>query len=267
MGLLKNIVRPFVPTSIRRKVHERRIKREMKIWKDLDLHRELAGLTVKVSSLSDWMIYNEIFVERIYDRAIAEAMSEAPIDRMLHVLDLGANVGYFAMRFSQMVFDSDCPDRSFFVQCVEGSPGVCADLSERIGVNPRLNGHVAIRHGLVGKTSGSADIYESAFGAGNSTIPQHWSKPSKVPYIDLNLLVPDAEPIALLKCDIEGSEQSFQDHYHTLLRRTQCAVVELHHGYINPDNFSEGMRSLGFSKHDVLWESKVDQNSLVLYRR
>src|SRR5690348_10322962 len=120
MGLLKNIVRPLVPKSIRQKVHEARTKREIQIWKDLDLHRELAGLKIKVSSKSDWTVFNEIFVERFYDRAISQVLSQAPTDRVLRVFDLGANVGYFSIRFSQLVFQSNHPDRPFLIHCVEG---------------------------------------------------------------------------------------------------------------------------------------------------
>ena len=260
------MIRPLVPQSIRQKVRERRIKREMRIWHDLDLHHELAGLRITVSSWSDWIVYNEIFVERIYDRAIAQVLSDIPTHQMLHVLDLGANVGFFAIRFSQLVFESDHPDRPFFIHCAEGSPRVYADLTARVAANPRLCGHIETRHGLIGKRSGSTEIYESAFGAGNSTIPQHWSKPVIVSFIDLDAVIPANEPISLLKCDIEGSEQTFQDNYHDLLRRTQCAVVELHHGYIDPAIFHEGMISLGFKRREVLWESEPDQNSLVLYR-
>ena len=103
---------------------------------------------------------------------------------------------------------------------------------------------------------------------GNSTIPQseHWSKPVTVPYIDLDTLISSNEPIALLKCDIEGSEQTFQDHYHNLLLRTQSAIVELHHSYINLEKFHAGMTALGFTKREVLWESEKLQASLILYR-
>lgn len=273
MGLLKNIIRPLVPQSIQRKILEARvearIKREIQNWRDLDLHRELAGLNVKVSSLSDWSVFNEIFVERLYDRAIADVLSQAPTDRMLHVFDLGANVGFFALRFSQMVFQSDYPHRPFFIHCVEGSPRVYAELTARVTANPRLKGHIEVRHGLVGKKSGSTEMYESLFGAGNSTIPQseHWSKPVTVPYIDLDKLIPNDESIALVKCDIEGSEQTFQDHYQKLLARTQSAIVELHHSYIKPEKFHEGMTALGFIQRNTLWESEKHQASLIWYKR
>src|SRR3974377_1568023 len=109
MKALKGMVRPFVPQSIRHKVRERRIKQEMRIWHDLNLHHELAGLRITVSSWSDWIVYNEIFVERVYDRAIAQVLSDVPMHQMLHVLDLGANVGFFAILFSHLLFERRTP--------------------------------------------------------------------------------------------------------------------------------------------------------------
>ena len=269
MALIKSIVRPVVPESMRRKVREMRTKQDIQMWRALDLYRDLAGLRVRVSSKSDWTVFNEIFVDGSYDRAIADVLKHASTNRMLHVLDLGANVGFFAMRFSQMVFQSDYPDRPFFIHCVEGSPGVYAELCARVASNPRLKGHIEALNGLVGMRSGSAKIYESRFGSGNSTIPQHWSTPVDVSYIDLDTLIPGDEPIALLKCDIEGSEQTFQDQYPELLQRVQFAVVELHHNYINLAKFREGMTALNFTQYEVLWENEMEQkpDPLVLFSR
>jgi hypothetical protein len=47
----------------------------------------------------------------------------------------------------------------------------------------------------------------------------------------------------------------------------QFAVVELHHNYINPEKFYEGMTALEFTQHEVLWKSEMEQASLVLFRR
>ena len=257
MGLLKSLVRPLVPRSIRRKAHEARIRREIQIWKDLGLNHDFCGIRVTVSSISDWTVFNEIFVDGVYDRAIAHVLSHTRPDKKLQVLDLGANVGFFTIRFCQRVFQSDHPERAFTIHCVEGSPQVYAELSARIDSNPRVKKHVVTRHGLVGKRMGSAEIYESLFGAGNSVIAQHYSKPVEVAYIDLDTLPLSDGPIALLKCDIEGNEQLFQDQYHDLLLRTDFAVVEVHHGYVDMEKFNRGMRAAGFCQPDVLWEKKA----------
>ena len=267
MGLLTTIVRPLIPKLVRQKLREARDKREAQTWRDLGLSRELAGLTIKVASKSDWVVFNEIFVERFYDRAITYVLNQATDDSMIRVLDLGANVGYFALRFAQMVFESKRGAQPFMIHCVEGSRKTYADLCSRLADNPLLKDHIQLTHGLVGKRSGSTEIYESSFGAGNSMIRQPWSTPAVTSFVDLETLIPDSAPISLIKCDIEGSEQTFLDNYSDLLVRTKAAVVELHHGYIDPDKFHDGMKALGFVEMEELWQSERERASLVLYSR
>jgi FkbM family methyltransferase len=267
MDLLTSVVRPLIVKPIRQKLHEARIKREAQTWRDLGLSRELSGLTIKVASKSDWVVFNEVFVERFYDRAITYVLNQAADNSMIRVLDLGANVGYFALRFAQMVFESKRTTQPFTIHCVEGSPKTYIELCSRLADNPLLKDHVQLTQGLVGERSGSTEIYESSFGAGNSTIHQHWSKPVVTSFVDLDALIPDRAPISLIKCDIEGSEQTFQDNYSELLFRTQAAVVELHHRYIDPDKFNNGMKAFGFSRTEELWQSERERASLVLYSR
>jgi FkbM family methyltransferase len=267
MDLLTSIVRFLIPKPIRRRVREAKIEREARRWRDLGLSRELAGLTVRVASKSDWVVFNEIFVERFYDRAISYVLDGAVDNSVIRVLDLGANVGYFALRFAQMVFESRRPALPFMIHCVEGSPKVYEELCARLTDNSLLRGHIKLTQGLVGERSGSAKMYESPFGAGNSVIHQHWSKPVETSFVDLNKLIPDSWPISLVKCDIEGSEQDFQHNYSELLSRTQAAVVELHHEYIDPDKFHDGMTELGFMRREELWQSQRERASLVLYLR
>jgi FkbM family methyltransferase len=151
------------------------------------------------------------------------------------------------------------------IHCVEGSPKAYAELGSRVADNPLLTGHIEVTQGLVGERSGSAEIYETAFFAANSIVRNDWSKPILTSFVDLNTLIPDNGTISLIKCDIEGSEQSFQDNYPELLSRAKAAVVELHHGYINKDKFHNGMKALGFGKMEELWQSQRERASLVLY--
>lgn len=265
MSLVKRIVRPFVPAWVREKLHDGRARREAATWAKLDLHRDIAGLQVRVLSLSDWVVFNEIFVERIYDEVIARVLRQTPVNHDLRVLDLGANVGFFALRFSQLVFESEHPDRPFRIDCVEGSPRVFASLSARVRENARLAGRVHVHHGLAGHRSGSMEIYESGFGAGNSIVAQHWSRPVTVPFLNIDALVPPDAPIALLKCDIEGAERIFLDSYPDLVRRARTAVVELHHAYIDSQRFEDEVRALGLVERKLLWDSESARASLVMY--
>src|SRR3984885_479215 len=61
-----------------------------------------SGLTVKVASKGEWWIYNDIFVNGEYDVPIQAALDTSSA-RPFVVLDLGANVGYFAFRVIDLI--------------------------------------------------------------------------------------------------------------------------------------------------------------------
>jgi len=46
--------------------------------------------------------------------------------------------------------------------------------------------------------------------------------------VDLNKVLPPAQPVDVLKIDIEGSEHSFLCEYADLLARTRVLLIELH---------------------------------------
>ena len=62
-----------------------------------------------------------------------------------------------------MVFESKPAKQPFMIHCVEGSPKVYAELCSRVADNPLLKGHILLTQGLVGKRSGSTEMYESSF--------------------------------------------------------------------------------------------------------
>jgi hypothetical protein len=83
-----------------------------------------SGLKIQVASKSDWVIYNDIFVDGEYDFTIKEALGLAVMDRNLTVLDLGANVGFFTLRFLDLLRQSDKKELGCRITLVEGSPAV-----------------------------------------------------------------------------------------------------------------------------------------------
>src|SRR5690349_11966904 len=68
-------------------------------WRLLDLDCELrSGLRVEIRNRSDWVIYNEVFVNGEYDAPIAYALDKHKAKHPLVIIDLGGNVGYFVFR-------------------------------------------------------------------------------------------------------------------------------------------------------------------------
>lgn len=185
-----------------------------------------SGLKVRVASDSDWIIYNDIFVDGEYDIPIQSALRSAPTDRPLNVLDVGANVGFFTLRFVDLLRRGD--GLPFRMTLIEGSPKVAADLSRRLLDENRLGENARIVQGLVGERAGAAKFAEYDFHATNSIFFDRTADFVEVSFINLDTLFGPDEPVDLLKCDIEGAELRFIENYPALLNRTSAAVFELH---------------------------------------
>lgn len=224
-----------------------------------------SGIKVKVLSLGDWAIYNDIFVEGEYDSAI-EAGIEAHGGNAgpLNVVDLGANVGFFTLRAAHRCGVSPRLRDNFHITCVEGSPAIHAELQRRIAQSPTAASRVRIFHGLVGGRSGSGYIMDTAFHP-MTTVTKDATQGVAVGFLDLESILDPAAPIHLLKCDIEGAEESFIENYSSLLRRTRCAVFEMHHDKCDRMRCASLLQQCGFTHRQVLAEGKY--TSLEFYSR
>jgi FkbM family methyltransferase len=204
-----------------------------------------SGLTVKVASKGEWWIYNDIFVNGEYDVPIQAALDASSGNRFV-VLDLGANVGYFAFRVLDLIrrqhLDHIIPDMTM----VEGSPRTFAELESRIRSQQLAPASVHIVHGLVGERTGSALIRESAVHVKSGIVGITAGQGISVAFVDVNSLMRDKTEIDLLKCDIEGSELMFIENYSELLRKVKYAVFELHHDHCDTGKCMTMLENLGF---------------------
>jgi FkbM family methyltransferase len=231
----------------------------------LDLERNLeTGIHVKISNFADWTIYNDIFVEGEYDLAIRTALESRGNGNAFRVIDLGANVGFFAMRLYHLLALSPTAPEDVGLTCIEGSPTIYRELVRRVTLSPALNRGTKLVHGLVGKLHGSGLLVDSGFHPMTSLHSHRSSSGVRVPFVDLNQFFQDDEPISLVKCDIEGSECDFIESYPNLLRRTHVAVFELHHDKCDRFVCQERLQSLGFKRASVLKEDT--HSSLELFR-
>ena len=118
-------VRALAPESLKNRLRKF-------VWMRLNPSWTLnSGLVIRVLNYNDWMIYNDIFVEREYDAAIEDLLRETDSPRPLQVLDLGGNVGFFTLRLAHLLLQAGRSD--FRVTMVEGSPSTYPELLERLG--------------------------------------------------------------------------------------------------------------------------------------
>jgi FkbM family methyltransferase len=222
--------------------------RQLVGWSGRELNHTLTcGVRVAITNASDWAVYNEVFVDGEYDRAIHSVIASS-VPRPL-IVDLGANVGYFALRFADLWCRAR-PDEPFELISVEGAAHTYAQLRHHLE-QPAIADRCVARHGLVGRRTGSAWISTSAQSGMNSIHTRQSFSRTEVPFIDLERLVPD-RTISLLKCDIEGAEEMFCESYPDLLRRVATLVIELH-PYINDENRCRDLlRDAGLVHHRVV---------------
>jgi FkbM family methyltransferase len=186
------------------------------------------GVTVRVNSFSDWIIYNDIFVRGEYDVALRDWLSDVSQSARLVILDLGANVGFFLYRLLDLMIRQK-RENDFFVTLVEADPSIYKDLCERIGSDEFLKGKVHPAFGLVGKRHGTGRFFQNALQAKNSIFSSSQKQGKEIPYQDIDQLMHDYGRIDLLKCDIEGAEEFFFTNYPGLLSKVDSLIVELHH--------------------------------------
>jgi FkbM family methyltransferase len=225
------------------------------LWRLPNLRRRLpSGLELTVESPADWTIYNDIFADGEYDAAIHDALADAPSDRPLAVLDLGANAGYFALRLADLALRRREVDLRLVA--VEASPSLAHTLERRLLGQPALAGRVRVVHGLAGRRGGEGWLFESSLHFEHSAIPGRGRQGVPVSYIDLAELVATWPAIDLLKCDIEGGELEMLETYSgDLLPRVRRAVVELHHSRCDTARCRELLRTAGFGFERLLREA------------
>jgi FkbM family methyltransferase len=236
------------------------------LLRKLDLELLLdSGVRVKVASYADWTIYTAIFADNEYDEPIRAALRQTPPLVRLNVLDLGANVGFFALRVAHMLAQDQNETRDFCIACVEASPSTYAQLEKRLLSSPALQGHYKIVNALAGERAGIGRIYPASYHAMTSSRQSGKAKGIDVPFVDIETLFPAGESIALLKCDIEGSEGDVLRNYADLLRRTRVAVFEIHHDKCDPILLRDTLSALGLTRQQVLRQDAF--NTVELFQR
>jgi len=259
-----------LPKSLRDVIRDRywRVKSKLlyqHLFEILDLEYQLrSGITVRVASQGEWWTYNDIFVNHEYDAAIQTALSSRAPDQPFVVLDLGANIGYFLLRVVDLISQNQSPPFPCDVTLVEGSPSNFKKLQARLTAQQLNHVNYHLVHGLVGARRGQGVINESALHVKNTIMQSPAIGGIQVEFVDLCKLMVGREHVDLLKCDIEGAEQSFIENYPDLLRRVNTAVFELHHGMCETTRCLRMLSDLGFRQTDL---RSNDEVSICLFAR
>jgi FkbM family methyltransferase len=158
------------------------------------------------------------------------------------VVDLGANVGFFLLRFLDLARSAGWRG-NLEGFAVEGVPETFSKLRHRLTGYPELEGLECIQ-GLVGKRSGAAYI-----GIGENPLAAAAGKKlpgtEQVRYVDVQQRLERLGELDLLKCDIEGSEGDVLDGYPDLLRMSRVLIIEFHPLLCDPRTLEERISAAG----------------------
>src|SRR5262249_13580536 len=130
-------------------------------------------------------------------------------------------------------------------------PTTAVHLSEHLS-QAVLRGRCVPHHGLVGPREGVGRISQSIHSSINSIVEPVSVRLVRVPFLDLETLVPSDSRIALMKCDIEGAEELFISSYPELLKRVDLAVFEFHDQLCDVENCRALLHAAGLRTRRLL---------------
>lgn len=237
-----------------------------KILGALNLHWDFSSRhRAWVRSVSDWISYNDIFVEREYDDALVRGLKEC--GDAFRIMDIGANVGFFLLR-ALVLRESLAPKTKLTLHGVEGNPKTYEDLCQRIEQQMQVGDHLALHCGVAGDRSGSVKFTDYHFSGWNTLFPKdgsvlkEQSETIQTNYVDLAPVFAELGEIHLLKINAEGAEELILKTYREQLQYAQEISLVVHPAKCNPNNCFNLLKDIGFK--DI---QKISKNHLYRIRR
>ena len=166
-----------------------------------------------------------------YEKNIVDFIQQMVVPGM-HVLDIGANVGYFSLLFSVLVGDQG------LVYAVEPSPTNVEKIGKTIQVNQTNLSNMFLFPFAATDRSGLVDFYIEPTGAMGHIVKDGNKKTVSVKSIRIDDLIRENEikRIDFVKIDVEGSEKHVLSGMQDLLLRDKPVIIcEWHPSMAGPD--------------------------------
>jgi FkbM family methyltransferase len=173
------------------------------------------------AATSDVLVFREMFLERVYDQALAALGVERIRPR---ILDCGANVGFFPVLCSRLFTNP-------FVVCVEPELGNFDALKANIRGIPAV---VKPVRAFLGAHPGQGYLKDCGSGEWAFTLSYtQVAAAEPIPVLDIPSLLQSAawDDVDLLKVDIEGAEADVFASCSPWIRLVRFMIVETHPPY------------------------------------
>ncbi len=193
-----------------------------------------SGYTIDISTYSDWCVYNDLFVNGEYDLAIEETLTANLNKSQINIVDLGANVGFFTLRFLDFLYRQSIFHGKAQFWLVEASNDLVQTLNSKFHALESEHLAFNIVKGLVGNKTGGANFYLHKDSLKSSALIKLKHQNNYIEYLNLESVFNDVAHIDLLKCDVEGSEFDFLNSYEKFLGKISHLAIEFHseHGSV-----------------------------------
>jgi FkbM family methyltransferase len=166
---------------------------------------------------TDWNVFEEIFIERVYAR---HAAAVPPAAGPLVLIDLGANIGLSAIALAHGLH----PVRVVAVEPDAANFSMLVENLRRAGLSTRS---VALQ-AFAGAEPGFAELQDAGYGAWGMRMgpASGWG----IPIFPVAGIVARAgvNGRVVLKCDIEGSEGQLFEHMRAWEHLVDFIILELH---------------------------------------
>jgi len=193
-------------------------------------------------NLADTGISRELLVFGIHE-PISTKIFRRLLKPGMHIIDIGANLGYYAFQEARIVEEN----------------------GKVIAIEPVLENVQLLQHGCELNSFNNMKILPIAIGAkngigkiflqkesncGSMVLPESYQKIAEVPIRDLDSLLETEERIDVIRMDVEGSEVEIIKGMHkTLTKYKPILFIEIHLdilGYELVKKYLEELKSLGY---------------------
>ena len=204
----------------------------------------------QVKSVSDWISYNDIFVEREYDDSLIAALQRSD---EIKLLDIGANVGFFLLR-AMILREQMNSDTTLVMHGVEACPKTYKDLCDRIETQLEVGDRLALHLGLAGQIAGKASFTNYDFSGWNTLYEKEGSaiaiegEKLETEFLDLRPIFRELGVIDLLKVNAEGAELILFESYKDYLNKVHEIVFVGHPKKYDVGDCLKILSEAGFTK-------------------
>jgi len=211
-------------------------------WSDMRF-RLRSGLEVPVADRHEMATFREIFIQQEYDDFLDRLPPASS------VLDLGCNSGYFAV---QMLNRARVllPDKPLPKLVLVDANAAAVERARAVVDGCGTKADVALVHGLIGaRGQTSASFFLATASAESSAVNRtKHAREVEVPCVDLAALVVQHFPagLDLIKCDIEGGEESLIREWADVLARARALLIEWHGFQGTWSDFQAVLTQVGF---------------------